>query len=122
MTPARETRPKVGFRPARPQNDAGPRIEPPVSDPSDAGTRPAASAAPEPLDDPPVKCSRCHGLRAGGHGTSNDGPPCANSCVASLPSSTAPASSSRCVVVASSDGILSMQILEPAEVRMPLVL
>ena len=75
-----------------PQCDAGPRIEPPVSEPSANGARPAATAAPEPLDEPPVKCSRFHGLRAGGHGRSNDGPPCANSCVASLPSSTAPAS------------------------------
>ena len=39
-------------------------------------TSPAASAAPEPLDEPPVKCARFHGLRAGGHGRSNDGPPC----------------------------------------------
>ena len=58
---------------------AGPRIEPPVSEPSAAGTSPAATAAPEPLDEPPVKCSRFHGLRAGGQGRSNDGPPCANS-------------------------------------------
>jgi hypothetical protein len=74
-----------------PQYAAGPRIEPPVSEPSAAGTIPAAMAAPEPLDDPPVKWSRFHGLRAGGHGRSKDGPPCANSWVASLPVSTAPA-------------------------------
>ena len=52
-----------------------------------------------PLLEPPVKCPRCHGLRAGGHGRSNEAP-CANSCVASLPTSTAPASSSFSVVVA----------------------
>src|SRR6187455_622607 len=122
MTPARLTRPDVGISPESPQNDEGPRIEPPVSDPSDAGTMPAASAAPEPLDEPPVKCSRCHGLRDGGHGRSNDGPPCANSCVCSLPSNTMPASSRRRVVVASADGTLSLQTLEPPDVRIPLVL
>ncbi len=36
-----------------PQNAAGPRIDPPVSDPRAPTVRPAASAAPEPLDDPP---------------------------------------------------------------------
>ena len=70
----------------------GPRIDPPVSDPSAAGTRPAATAAPEPEEEPPVKWARFQGLRAGGHGRSNDGPACAISWVASLPSSTAPAS------------------------------
>ena len=92
MTPARLTRPNVGMSPTMPQSDAGPRIEPPVSEPSASGTMPAATAAPDPDDEPPVKCAGFHGLRAGGHGRSNDGPACAISCVASLPSSTAPAS------------------------------
>ena len=35
--PARDSRPKVGFRPNRPQNDAGTRIEPLVSEPSESG-------------------------------------------------------------------------------------
>src|SRR5438874_7616551 len=92
MTPVRLTRPKVGMRPTTPQSKAGPRIEPPVSEPSATGTMLAVTAAPEPDDDPPVKRSRFHGLRAGGHGRSNDGPACAISWVANLPSSTAPAS------------------------------
>src|SRR5215510_6534060 len=53
-------------------------------------TSPAATAAPDPDDDPPVKWSRFQGLRAGGNGRSKLGPPIANSCVASLPSRTAP--------------------------------
>src|SRR5215212_7485873 len=109
------------MKPVMPQNDAGPRIEPPVSDPSDAGINPAASAAPEPLDDPPVKCARFHGLRAGGHGRSNEGPPCANSCVCSLPVSTAPAACSLAVVVASRSGTLRIATLEPPLVSMPCV-
>src|SRR6478609_4614106 len=122
MTPARLTSPELGINPASPQNDAGPRIEPPVSEPSEAGTMPAASAAADPLDDPPLKCSTCHGLRDGGHGKSNDGPPCANSCVCSLPSSTAPASCSSFVVVASNVGTLSMPTFEPPVVSRPFVL
>jgi hypothetical protein len=70
---------------------AGLRTDPPVSEPIAAGTNPAATAAPDPLDDPPLKWSRFHGLRAGGHGKSNEGPPIANSCVDSLPMNTAPA-------------------------------
>ena len=42
-----------------------------------ANTRPPATAAAEPLLDPPVKCSGCQGLRAGGHGRSKAGPPVA---------------------------------------------
>src|SRR6478672_5443012 len=75
MTPARLTSPYVGISPVMPQNEAGPRIDPPVSEPRAAGMKPAASAAPEPLEEPPVKCSRFHGFLAGGHGRSNDGPP-----------------------------------------------
>src|SRR2546422_3599143 len=74
-TPPRPTRPKVGIRPDTPHSEAGPRIEPPVSEPSAIGTSPAATAAPEPLEDPPVKRAKSHGLRAGGHRRSKEGPP-----------------------------------------------
>ncbi len=104
-----------------PHNAAGPRIDPPVSEPRAAGTSPAATAAPEPLDEPPVKWSRFHGLRAGGQGRSKDGPPCANSWVASLPISTAPASYSFVTVVASKLGTVSMQVRECPVVRIPAV-
>ena len=52
-TPARLQRPYVGLRPAMPQSAAGPRIEPPVSEPSAPAHRPAARAVPEPLEEPP---------------------------------------------------------------------
>jgi hypothetical protein len=64
--------------PATPHSAAGIRIEPPVSVPSAAGARPAATAAPEPELDPPVKYAVFQGLRAGGHGRSSAGPPLAN--------------------------------------------
>jgi hypothetical protein len=47
-----------------PENAAGPRMEPPVSDPSAPAHSPAASAAAEPLDEPPGMWSWLHGLRA----------------------------------------------------------
>lgn len=48
-----------------PENAAGPRIEPPVSEPSAPTHSPAASAEPDPLDEPPGS-SGLHGLPAGG--------------------------------------------------------
>ena len=47
------TRPNGGLKPTTPQNDAGMRIEPPMSDPVASMVAPAASAAPEPPDEPP---------------------------------------------------------------------
>ena len=38
------------------------RIEPPMSDPKASVAKPAASAAPDPADDPPGEYSRFHGL------------------------------------------------------------
>src|SRR4051812_31028625 len=102
--------------PAMPHIDAGLRIEPPVSVPIAAGKKPAASPAPLPLDEPPGKWSRFHGLRAGGHGRSNDGPPTANSWVDSLPSSTPPASRSLAATGASARAIESISTLEWAVV------
>src|SRR5262245_65489863 len=98
MTPARLTRPNVGIRPTTPQSEAGPRIDPPVSEPSATGTMPAATAAPEPDEEPPVKRARFQGLRAGGHGRSTEGPACAIPGVASLPRSTATAAEQTLVV------------------------
>ena len=104
--------------PAMPHNAAGPRIDPPVSDPVPPRIIPAATAAPVPEDDPAVKCSRFQGLRAGGHGTSKDGPPKANSWVASLPSKTVPASAHFFTVWASRVGTLCSSRREWAVVRM----
>src|SRR5262249_56978659 len=52
--PWRLTRPLVGSNANTPHAEAGPRIEPPVSDPMDAAIRRAASAAADPDDDPPA--------------------------------------------------------------------
>jgi hypothetical protein len=60
-----------------------------------AGHSPAATAAAEPPDDPPGICAGFHGLRTGPKCVIADVPPYANSCMFSLPSSTAPASARR---------------------------
>jgi len=121
MIPARLTRPYVGFKPASPHHAAGQRIEPPVSVPIAIAQRPAATAAPDPLDDPAGSWSMFQGLRAGGNGVSKAVPPIANSHVVSLPNRTAPASLSNRVVVASLAGIRPMHDFEPPSVGMPAV-
>src|ERR671930_18599 len=92
---------------------------PPVSVPRAAGKKPAATATPDPLEEPPEKWSRCQAFRAGGQGKSKDGPPMANSWVASLPTKTPPAACSRCVTTASVRARLSARILECAVVGTP---
>jgi len=54
IAPARLMRPTVVLRPVTPQKCAGIRIEPPVSEPSAAKVNRAATAEPDPDDDPPV--------------------------------------------------------------------
>lgn len=53
MSPWRETNPYVGFSPTTPQNAAGCRTDPPVSDPSAAKQAPDATAAALPPELPP---------------------------------------------------------------------
>ena len=62
---ASEIRPRLGFSPTRPQQAAGIRIEPPPSLPWATGSRPAATAAAAPPEDPPGVRSRSQGLRVG---------------------------------------------------------
>ena len=88
-------RPNVGLSPTSPQYDAGRTFEPIVWLPSASGTMRAATAAAEPLDDPPGVQARFHGLRVGA------GSYVANSVVCSLPSRIAPAALSRATAVAS---------------------
>jgi hypothetical protein len=53
-TPARLIRPKVGLKPTTPHRKQGLRTEAPVSVPSAPAANPAATAAAEPLLEPPV--------------------------------------------------------------------
>src|SRR5204862_6229828 len=61
----RGTRPRLGFRPTSPQQEAGIRIDPPPSLACAAGNMPAAVAAAAPPLDPPGDRPGSHGLRDG---------------------------------------------------------
>src|SRR5690606_843218 len=63
--PARLTSPNDGLNPTVPQYDAGRIMEPPVCVLSARGTMPAATAAAEPLEEPPGVWSSFQGLRVG---------------------------------------------------------
>ena len=61
--PWRGIRPCVGLKPYTPQNAAGRITDPLVWLPSASGTMPAATAAADPLDEPPGVCAGLCGLR-----------------------------------------------------------
>ena len=103
-----------------PQYAAGMRMEPPVSEPSAAMQSPAATAVPDPLDDPPGPRSVSQGLRDNSKRLVS-GPPSANSCIASLPSTMTPASRSLATEVASLAGTRCSSTLDCAVVRTPAV-
>jgi hypothetical protein len=65
-TPDLFTRPYVGLQLATPQNAAGRVIEPPVCDASAPRHMPHATAAAEPLLDPPGVRDKSQGFRVGG--------------------------------------------------------
>src|ERR1700722_18465240 len=64
-TPVRGIAPKLGLRPTTPLKAAGRITEPSVCVPSATGTRPAATAAAEPEDEPPGVCAWFQGLTVG---------------------------------------------------------
>src|SRR5438552_4103539 len=109
-TPATLARPYVGLQPATPQYDAGRMIEPPVWEPRAPTHRPQATAAAEPLLEPPGVRWLFHGFRVGG------GSKLAYCVVTVLPSKTAPAWRSRRTTVASCRAMLWAHSREPAAV------
>ena len=114
------TRPKLGLCPTSPQNAAGMRIEPPPSLAVPRGTTPAATAAAEPLDDPPGVRSRCHGLRLTPHALVRAKLRMPNSGAAVLPTGTQPAARSRATSTSSAAaGSPPLNQSEPCEVGMP---
>ena len=91
----------MGLIPVTPQNAAGWRMEPPVSDPMAYQLERAATAAAAPPEEPPGTRSRSQGLRTGPRKEVSLVDPMANSSMFSLPRETAPAPSSRSTKVAS---------------------
>src|SRR5688572_5315337 len=96
-----------------PQNAAGWRTEPPVSEPSAIGTTPAATAAADPPDDPPGTRSGASGLRVGPNALFSVDDPIANSSRFVLPIITAPASRKRSMTVAVYGATYPSRIFEP---------
>src|SRR5262250_373778 len=99
--------------PTTPQNDAGWRTDPPVSDPSAAGTAPAATSAAEPPDDPPGTRAGSSGCRLRPNAECSVDDPIANSSQFVLPAITAPAALSRATAVASNGARYPARMREP---------
>src|SRR5689334_3252488 len=104
VSPYRETRPYVGVTPTIPQNEAGCRTDPPVSDPSATTAVPCATAAADPPLDPPGTRSGATGFRTGPNAEFSFDDPIANSSQFVLPRITPPAASSFWMAVASYGG------------------
>ncbi len=90
-SPRAERLPIVGFSPTMLPNAAGTRPEPAVSVPSANGTIPAATAQPEPEDEPPGTRAGSKTLRGTPYGLRTPTSPVANWSRLVLPTSTAPA-------------------------------
>src|SRR5207253_1409944 len=116
--PQRLTRPYVGLSPTTPQNAAGCRTDPPVSDPSAAGTIRAATAAAEPPEDPPATRDVSHGFRVTPNAECSVDDPIANSSRFVLPMTERPALRRRAIAVASYGDTKLLRILEPQVVGM----
>src|SRR5437867_10416684 len=108
--PWRGISPCVGLKPYTPQYDAGRIVEPVVWLPRAAGTTPAATAAAEPLEEPPGVYAGLCGLRV------FPGVRVANSVVTVLPMTTAPAARSSDTTDASRDGVRPAWSTEPFSV------
>src|SRR5439155_6507338 len=119
--PLRLTRPYVGLRPMTPQNAAGCRTDPPVSDPSAAGTIRAATAAADPPEDPPATQSRFHGLRVTPNAECSVDEPMANSSRFVLATMDHPFARRRVTTVASNGEMKSGRMREPHVVGMSVV-
>ena len=107
------TRANCGFKPNKPVNAAGSRIEPPASVPSANGVTLPATLAAAPELDPPGVLSRFHGLRVipvRGESPATLQP---NSGVVVLPTMQAPADLSLSTDGASAFAILSFIVREP---------
>ena len=76
--PRAEKLPTVGFSPTMFPNAAGTRPDPAVSVPSATGTIPAATAQPDPEDEPPGTCAASNTLRGTPYGLRTPTSPVAN--------------------------------------------
>src|SRR5690242_16425365 len=114
-------RPAVTLRPTMPHHAAGSRTETPVSVPIATDASPAATATPEPLDEPPgVRCTpRSHGFHGVPICVLVPNEPIANSTVWVLPRTIMPAPISRSASVAVTGDTRSIHAFEPPVVTRP---
>src|SRR5438093_11388080 len=112
-SPERETRPYVGLIPTTPQNEAGWRTEPPVSEPSAAGTAPAATSAAEPPEDPPGTRTLSVGCSVRPYAECSVEDPIPNSSQFVFPAISAPAARSVATAVASKGERYALSTLDP---------
>src|SRR5215469_14216534 len=101
--PSRLTRPCVGLIPTTPQTAAGMRIEPPLSEPTERYTRPAATCAPDPPLDPPGENLVFQGFPILPKSRFTPDSPSANLFMFALPINTVPACFMRRATPASTD-------------------
>src|SRR6266702_1390887 len=87
--------------PTTPQNEAGWRTDPPVSEPRPAGTAPAATRVAEPPEEPPGTRVLSSGCTLRPYAECSVEEPMANSSQLLLPAISAPAARSRATAVAS---------------------
>src|SRR5690625_2926781 len=113
------TRPIVGRIPVRLFTEHGSRTEPPVSVPSAAGTSFAATAAPEPPEEPEAIRSKSQGFFTTPKCGFSEVAPQANSCMFVFATKLAPADLNLLITSESSSGILSASILLAPEVTRP---
>ena len=119
---AHEMRPRLGFSPTSPQQEAGMRIEPPPSLAWAMPTIPAATAAALPPEEPPGVRSRFQGLWAAPKrsGSVTGRMPSSGQLV--LPTTIAPAARRRRTTAESCVGIQSSSAAMPTVVRTPSVI
>ena len=111
----------MGLTPTTPQSAAGWRIDPPVSDPSASGAKPAATAAAEPpLEPPGTRFTSC-GFRVAPNAEFSVDDPIANSSRFVLPIAIPPAARTRSTTVAVYGGSQPLRIFEEHVVAMPRV-
>src|SRR4051794_6181952 len=113
------TRPSEGRRPTTPQNNAGLRSDPPMSEPSASGTIPDASAQAAPPDEPPADLVGSTGLSVVPNTLLKVCEPAANSGTLVLPITTTPAPRTRSTSRSSASGTWSAKSGDPYVVRHP---
>ena len=117
--PVRSTRPGVGRSPVMPQNEAGMRIDPPVSVPSARGTAPEATATADPDEEPPTMRAGSSGWATGPWHETSPVAPAPSSCWLALATTIAPAARSALTAAASTRATRSRYAPQPPVVGSP---